>query len=1339
MLGNEFDAVQGNPHSHNQFSNGLGVCKLGNEFTAEPSRVFCPRSLAANSAEPPAVVSLASALDVDVPVLINESGVGQSDNNLTLQRFHGHVRNKRVFNYSHLFIFYNICTMYESAKSDMAGMVTGRRLQLDDLFTHLSATVIGLAETRTRAARCRTNNYLCVSGGAEKQNLGCELWIASKYPVQLHNGSIGHVNISQKNIVTVHAEPRILLVCVSVNNQNTFFLVYHAPHEQWGLEVRQKFFLKLAQVASLADLGSLVTLGDANGQVGSSCDSAVGCAGREMESSNGELFRGFLNSIKSFLPCTFNKFVTGNCHTTFQNLKRIDYCSIPIAWKASSPSAGVCPISDTMALEEDHTPVFVKVSLLHSNNCVPWVSRKKSSLAIPDQVSPEDSQSFRRSMLERPHCYAACPNDALNTFQNHFLNIATSLFPKKHNKFVAHVYISDRTRAVAKQKKAAVARLRQVKKQLGITRIPESSHHFHLVLEVRKAVKDMARAVFEDWDEYLGHLADQVVEHDALHRAKSTYSIMRKMQKKPYCPPTLLLDNNDHVAKDPINVRRVLQSRICELTNGQVCTPEELLREYSELPSLADRDHWDLIQQWLPCLESLAGICASIKKDRAGGEADLPGNIVRLFPVQVAYHLLPIVHKIMTTCKEPLFWSGGIAHELLKAGGASARANSYRFVLLADTLGKVYHSYLRQCLVPYINSYMLSTMCGSFLKRGTDFATLLMKSFTNYAQEMKHSWGAIFLDVSAAFESLQHFFIFNQTPTDHQVHAVFSKFGFNENMYAEFVQAVQAKSAFEEAGVPPALANVVAAAHQISWFSTEGLRDIVIAHQGCKAGDPLGDLIFSFLICKILRIIHHKLSTSKVCPTFHINSPDTIFGPARESIVNFSSINYADDNVFLAHSECPFEVLQSLEVIAATAIEEFARHGLKCSIGPKKTACMIKLTGKKHKSALNNLIKINKNVFLRVFTHVAGSIDIPVVKEYKHVGYFTVPSPVNNKDVFFRISQCKESMAAMGKRVLANPRIKTGTKQKFALIPVSKLLSNSSVWYNLSAKALCALDVTYNNVYRHVFNAKFGVSSCSAPMSNGQLYANHPFPNVLARIRARRLRQFARILAHAPRDLLDLLAHNCVFNNSFGAQLVEDLQWLFDSRSSCESFTLPPPNLPENYLVWHKFVSEQGDQFIKYVKQSEATDCIPLVLESPKVRNEALVQCPCCDRKMLAYKLDGHLAKVHKHRNPIKPYVAGSVCLFCMVDYQSRAKLVNHLCYHSPKCKNKYLSCVPKLSPEVFEEEERSTAQNAKALRQAGRSQLYSPYPAERVCGPLLPEFIRTRKKVGSYKKRSKA
>lgn len=273
----------------------------------------------------------------------------------------------------------------------------------------------------------------------------------------------------------------------------------------------------------------------------------------------------------------------------------------------------------------------------------------------------------------------------------------------------------------------------------------------------------------------------------------------------------------------------------------------------------------------------------------------------------------------------------------------------------------------------------------------------------------------------------------------------------------------------------------------------------------------------------------------------------------------------------------------------------------------------------------------------------------------------------------------------------------------------------------------------YCLLFRHAFGVKYGVASCRTTVSTEELYGKHPFPNVLARIRARRLRQYVRILAHAPPSLILLLSANAPNDGSFGAQIIQDMCWLHESRSVCEDFNLPLPDNPQNHFVWYQFVKNNGETFRKYIQQSESTDMIPLALEKPKVRDVSMVECPCCQIQIMAYKLNGHLAKVHKHRNPVKPYVAGSVCVFCMTDYQTRAKLVNHLCYHAPKCREQYLNCMPLLSQAVFEKEEELTAQNARALRRAGRSQSYSPYPATRVPGPLLAQFCRSRKR-GPYK-----
>lgn len=391
--------------------------------------------------------------------------------------------------------------------------------------------------------------------------------------------------------------------------------------------------------------------------------------------------------------------------------------------------------------------------------------------------------------------------------------------------------------------------------------------------------------------------------------------------------------------------------------------------------------------------------------------------------------------------------------------------------------------------------------------------------------------------------------------------------------------------------------------------------------------------------------------------------------------------------------------------------------------GPRKNGDSRFACRQRKKTAKALLESGSKQVCLRCPNRVSIETMVPIVKEYKHVGYYISTQQVNNKDVYFRIGKAKDSMAEMGSKVLGNPQIKDSCREKFALIPVAKMLSNASLWCNLSDMAMSALDTAYNNVYRIVYLSKHNTSKNNnhvKPISNIELYEKHPFVNVMARIRARRLRLLARILSVAPPELRAMLQHTAMYPCTFAREIQNDLVWLFESREVCEDFDLPCPNGPENLFIWHHYIVSHPVMFTKYVKQSENTDRVPLVLAPTKEKDNSMVQCPHCEKVMEAFRLQGHLTKVHRHRNPVKPFVAGSICVMCLRNFQTRAKLCNHLCYQSKKCFNVYTNCMPKLSEEEFKKEEMETASNSKALRHQGRSQLYSPLPTVRIPGPLL-------------------
>ena len=55
-------------------------------------------------------------------------------------------------------------------------------------------------------------------------------------------------------------------------------------------------------------------------------------------------------------------------------------------------------------------------------------------------------------------------------------------------------------------------------------------------------------------------------------------------------------------------------------------------------------------------------------------------------------------------------------------------------------------------------------------------------------------------------------------------------------------------TALEDAGVDQLFSRVVEDAYTDTWLSEGGLADPLLTGQGTKAGDPLGDLMYNFLM-----------------------------------------------------------------------------------------------------------------------------------------------------------------------------------------------------------------------------------------------------------------------------------------------------------------------------------------------------------------------------------------------------------------------------------------------------------------------------------------------------------
>ena len=110
-----------------------------------------------------------------------------------------------------------------------------------------------------------------------------------------------------------------------------------------------------------------------------------------------------------------------------------------------------------------------------------------------------------------------------------------------------------------------------------------------------------------------------------------------------------------------------------------------------------------------------------------------------------------------------------------------------------------------------------------------------------------------------------------------------------------------------------------------------------------------------------------------------------------------------------------------------------------------------------------------------------------------------------------------------------------------------------------------------------------------------------------------------------------------------------------------------------------------------------------------------------------AKSLAGHLSKAHGYRNPIKRKICGTVCFPCMMDFQTRFKLVHHVCYCSELCRNEWAQ-MPDVPFEEFCALVEKNRVDSKLLADSGKNPFTSVVKTCRVPGPIqFPQLARGR------------
>ena len=146
------------------------------------------------------------------------------------------------------------------------------------------------------------------------------------------------------------------------------------------------------------------------------------------------------------------------------------------------------------------------------------------------------------------------------------------------------------------------------------------------------------------------------------------------------------------------------------------------------------------------------------------------------------------------------WWSR--ARALQKNKSDRNETKSHRCILVQDLPGAMHASFLKRGIDEHYKKFIHETQCGCAKGRGTCMAGQILELATNFSKGRRKCWGRLYLDLSAAFDSiLREFLIAESTDDVQQLQSSLKALNISDEMCDQIVrEAITERNLIEKTG-----------------------------------------------------------------------------------------------------------------------------------------------------------------------------------------------------------------------------------------------------------------------------------------------------------------------------------------------------------------------------------------------------------------------------------------------------------------------------------------------------------------------------------------------------------
>eukprot|EP00438_Fugacium_kawagutii_P017131 Skav204405 [mRNA] locus=scaffold4169:218344:224337:+ [translate_table: standard] len=460
----------------------------------------------------------------------------------------------------------------------------------------------------------------------------------------------------------------------------------------------------------------------------------------------------------------------------------------------------------------------------------------------------------------------------------------------------------------------------------------------------------------------------------------------------------------------------------------------------------------------------------------------------------------------------------------------------------------------------------------------------------------------------------------------------------------------------------------VEASLQHTWFLVPDGTSLQRPLTGSRPGDPNADLLFSFVMSRMLSQIHERLL-----------SDGLIDDPVQAGGVLSHSTTWADDIAFLTLGTAS-DLMRRLEATASHVVDVLSEHGFGLSCGPGKTAALVEFAGKGSIQARQQM-EARYDGQLRVFSEHVGVLAVPLVNKYKHLGGFVTRGASCYTDIQVRSAVALQRVRPL-RKFLHHPQLPLPHKQLLVKsCGLSILTVHAGTWSGFNLKEFHAWQAAVTKLYA-LLHARDD-SGAVPQLSHHHLAHHAQSPMALELVFIARLRLFFQLLAAG-----DICIRTAVLQNwevvgatSWLAAVKTSLEWL---RSQVGDRVLPVEletvHLPSSWDALQPQVRHLQKQlrvasrvhmmhlrsYVDFTEVNSALDSMmldlgwlpPSPVSSPTPLDFTCVECG--EAFSTATGLAVHQRHRHGQRSALRRFATDGACRHCGKYFHTRPRLLLH-------------------------------------------------------------------------------